>query len=33
VIFYRPIEDGAEILRILHGSRDLGAIFRPDEES
>jgi len=31
VIFYRPIKDGVEILRVLHGSRDLGVIFQPDE--
>lgn len=27
VIFYRPIEGGAEITRILHGARDLKSIF------
>ena len=27
VIFYRPIEDGIEIARILHGARDLKSIF------
>jgi toxin ParE1/3/4 len=26
LIFYRPVRDGAEILTILHGSRDLAAI-------
>lgn len=26
VIFYRPMADGVEILRVLHGSRDLGSI-------
>ncbi len=31
VIFYRPIEDGVEILRVLHGSRDLATIFHADE--
>jgi toxin ParE1/3/4 len=31
VIFYRPISEGIEIVRVLHGARDLGAIFRPDE--
>jgi toxin ParE1/3/4 len=27
VIFYRPIENGIEIARILHGARDLPSIF------
>ena len=32
LIFYRPIEDGVEILHVLHGARNLGSIFG-DEES
>lgn len=27
VILYRPTEDGVRVLRIVHGTRDLGAIF------
>ena len=27
IIFYRIIEDGVEILRVLHGSRDMEGIF------
>lgn len=27
LIFYRPIEDGVEILHVLHGARDLDAFF------
>jgi toxin ParE1/3/4 len=27
VIFYQPFEEGIEILRVLHGSRDIGSIF------
>lgn len=27
IIFYRPFEGGVEILRVLHGSRDIGSIF------
>ena len=27
VIFYRAIPEGVEIVRVLHGSRDLNAIF------
>jgi toxin ParE1/3/4 len=31
VIFYRVIAEGVEIIRVLHGSRDLNAIFNPDD--
>jgi toxin ParE1/3/4 len=27
VIFYRPIENGIEIVRVLHGARDLPPLF------
>ena len=27
IIFYQPFEGGIEILRVLHGSRDIGTIF------
>lgn len=27
ILFYRPIADGAEIVRVLHGSRDIDSIF------
>ena len=27
VIFYRPIEDGIEVVRVLHGKRDLREAF------
>lgn len=30
VLFYRPIPDGIEIVRVLHGARDVDAIFHPD---
>jgi len=30
LIFYLPTEDGLEIQRVLHGSRDLDAIFAPE---
>jgi toxin ParE1/3/4 len=26
-IFYRPIEAGIEVVRVLHGARDLGGLF------
>jgi toxin ParE1/3/4 len=25
LVFYRPIEDGVEVLTVLHGARDLGS--------
>ena len=31
VIFYRPIPKGIEIVRVLHGARDLDAVFRSDD--
>jgi toxin ParE1/3/4 len=27
VIFYRPIPDGIQIIRVLHGARDIPAFF------
>ena len=27
LVFYRPIEDGIEIVRVLHASRDIDSIF------
>jgi toxin ParE1/3/4 len=27
ILFYQPSEDGVEILRVLHGSRDIDRIF------
>lgn len=30
VIFYRQIEDGVEIIRVLHGKRDIPTIFGVD---
>jgi toxin ParE1/3/4 len=27
VIFYRPMSDGIQLIRVLHGARDLPAIF------
>ena len=32
VIFYRALSNGVDIVRVLHGARDLDAIFHPDEE-
>ena len=27
LVFYRPVPSGIDVLRVLHGARDLGAIF------
>jgi plasmid stabilization system protein ParE len=27
MVFYRPIENGVEIIRVLHGARDIERIF------
>ena len=32
LILYRPVEDGVDILRLVHGSRKLQALFRRREE-
>jgi toxin ParE1/3/4 len=31
LVFYRPTDDGIEILRVLHGARDLRRVFNGDE--
>lgn len=31
VIFYRPVPEGVEIIRVLHGSRDIEALFQSDD--
>ena len=31
LIFYFPLEDGIDIVRVLHGARDVDALFHPDE--
>jgi toxin ParE1/3/4 len=31
VVFYRPVEDTIEVLRILHGARDIGSIIEPED--
>jgi plasmid stabilization system protein ParE len=27
LIFYRPVERGIEVLRVLHAARDIAAVF------
>jgi toxin ParE1/3/4 len=31
VIFYRPVDEGIEVLRVLHGARDIPRIFQTGE--
>ncbi len=31
VIFYRPISNGIEIVRVLHGARDIDHLLQPDD--
>ncbi len=31
VIFYAPIEDGIDVVRVLHGARDIDAVFGEDQ--
>lgn len=31
VIFYHPMSEGIDVVRILHGSRDIGGIFHPHD--
>ena len=30
LIFYRPLEDGVEIMRVLHGARDIVGLFEEE---
>lgn len=32
LIFYRPINQGIEVLRVLHGARDIPSIFEDSLE-
>lgn len=29
VLYYRPLRDGIELVRVLHGARDIRALFEP----
>jgi toxin ParE1/3/4 len=33
LVFYRPIDDGIEVLRVLHGARDIQNILAQDDDS
>jgi len=30
VIFYVPLDDGIDVVRVLHGARDIDAVFNPE---
>lgn len=30
VIFYEPLPDGIDVIRVLHSARDIDAVFDPD---
>lgn len=30
LVFYRPLSDSIEVLRVLHGARDIESLFRRD---
>ena len=32
VIFYRPLADGIELIRVIHGARDIGELFDSDDD-
>jgi toxin ParE1/3/4 len=31
IIFFLPLAEGIELVRVLHGARDISAIFHPEE--
>ncbi|MBX6312378.1 MAG: type II toxin-antitoxin system RelE/ParE family toxin [Isosphaeraceae bacterium] len=33
LIFYRPIENGIEVLRVIHGARDIESLFEQDAKT
>ena len=30
VVFYVPLDDGIDVVRVLHGARDINAVFNPE---
>lgn len=32
LIFYRPINQGIEVIRVIHGARDIQSLFEDDDE-
>jgi toxin ParE1/3/4 len=33
VIFYAPLADGIDVIRVLHSARDIDAVFDPDPDA
>ncbi len=31
VVFYVPLDDGIDVVRVLHSARDIDAVFNPDQ--
>jgi len=31
VVFYMPMDDGIDVVRVLHGARDIDAVFSPEQ--
>ena len=31
VVFYMPLNDGIDVVRVLHGARDIDAVFNPEQ--
>ena len=31
VAFYVPLDDGIDVVRVLHGARDIDAVFNPEQ--
>ena len=32
VVFYVPLEDGIDVVRVLHGAPDIDAVFHPEQQ-
>jgi toxin ParE1/3/4 len=32
LVFYRPLEDGIEVVRVLHGARDIESILNAEDD-
>lgn len=31
VVYYVPLDDGIDVVRVLHGARDIDAVFSPEQ--
>ena len=31
VVFYVPLDDGIDVVRVLHGARDIDVVFNPEQ--